>query len=360
MALAMFSLLTGLAGGLMMMSWSLPRLLTNANWIMFHGPLMISGFLGTLIGLERAVGLRSAWAYFVPFFTGMGGLIWITGVHNATGTLFIVLGSFGLVGVCLVIIRRQPALPAITMGLGAFAWMTGNLLWVTGWSIHRVVLWWGGFLILTIVGERLELTRFLRPAPWGRPLFLPAIGIFLTGLILSGFSQPIGERLTGAGMVLLALWLFRFDIAGRTIKQTGLPRFTAVCLLSGYAWLTTSGLLMMIYAPLDHGLPYDAVLHALFLGFVIAMIFGHAPIIFPAVIGVSMSFQPSFYAHLVLLHLTLLLRIAGDLAGWMPGRQWGGLLNVFVILLFLANTGYAILDGLVKSRHSRESGNPEN
>jgi hypothetical protein len=26
---------------------------------------------------------------------------------------------------------------------------------------------------------------------------------------------------------------------------------------------------------------------------------------------------------------------------WLPGRQWGGLLNVVVVLLFLVNTAYA-------------------
>jgi hypothetical protein len=88
----------------------------------------------------------------------------------------------------------------------------------------------------------------------------------------------------------------------------------------------------------DTGPSYDALLHAFFLGFVFAMIFGHAPVIFPAVLGVSMAYLPRFYAHLVLLHLTLLLRVVGDLVGWLPGRQWGGLLNALVLLLFLANT----------------------
>lgn len=50
-----------------------------------------------------------------------------------------------------------------------------------------------------------------------------------------------------------------------------------------------------------------------------------------------------FYSHLVLLHLSLLLRVGGDLAIWLPARQWGGLLNVIALLLFLANTGRAIL-----------------
>jgi hypothetical protein len=53
-------------------------------------------------------------------------------------------------------------------------------------------------------------------------------------------------------------------------------------------------------------------------------------------------FRPIFYLHLGLLHLSLLLRVSGDLLPWLAGRQWGGLLNVVAILLFLANTAWAV------------------
>ena len=56
---------------------------------------------------------------------------------------------------------------------------------------------------------------------------------------------------------------------------------------------------------------YDAILHALFLGFTFGMIFGHAPIIFPAVLGRPLPYRPAFYLHLILLQATLLLRIGG-------------------------------------------------
>jgi hypothetical protein len=45
---------------------------------------------------------------------------------------------------------------------------------------------------------------------------------------------------------------------------------------------------------------------------------------------------------LALLHLSLLRRVGGDLAVWLPGWQWGGLLNVIAILLFVANTVLAM------------------
>jgi len=66
-------------------------------------------------------------------------------------------------------------------------------------------------------------------------------------------------------------------------------------------------------------------------------------VIFSAVLGRPVVFQPHFSVHLVLLHTSLLLRIAANVAGWMPGRQWGGLLNVAAVLLFLPITASAML-----------------
>ena len=90
---------------------------------------------------------------------------------------------------------------------------------------------------------------------------------------------------------------------------------------------------------------YDAMLHVVFVGFVFAMIFGHAPIIFPAVLNLPGPVQSTFYAPLLALHLSLLLRAIGDLAGWSPGRQWGGLLNVMAVLLFLGKLVHTIWRG---------------
>jgi hypothetical protein len=90
------------------------------------------------------------------------------------------------------------------------------------------------------------------------------------------------------------------------------------------------------------GPQYDATLHAFFLGFVFAMIFAHAPIIFPAVLGARMAYRPLFYAHVVLLQVTLAVRLIGDAAGWSAGRQVGGLLNAVTLLLFLVNTVSAL------------------
>ena len=340
LAPGMLALLAALWAGLVRLGWPWPPL--RPTLPLAHGPLMVAGFLGTLISLERAVALGQRWTYAAPLLSGLGALVLLFGPPGTPGPLLMVLGSGGLVIISAFIVYRQPALFTATMGLGAVAWLVGNGLWLLGFPLARATPWWGGFLVLTIVGERLELSRLLRPSRAAHTAFLLATGLFLAGLVSSIPLPGVGVRLAGAGMVLLMLWLLRYDIARRTVRQTGLPRFIAICLLSGYVWLGVSGLLAIAFGDVPAGPRYDAMLHALFLGFVFAMIFGHAPIIFPAVLGLPITFRPTFYVHLGLLHLSLLLRVAGDLMGWLPGRQWGGLLNAVAVLLFLAQTARSL------------------
>ena len=43
-------------------------------------------------------------------------------------------------------------------------------------------------------------------------------------------------------------------------------------------------------------------IHALFLGFVISIVFGHAPVILPAVLRVPLPYRSVFYRPLAMLH----------------------------------------------------------
>ncbi len=340
LALGMLALLTGLWAGLARLGWDVP--LPRPEFSSWHGPLMVSGFLGTLISLERAVALGQSWAYVAPLLTGLGALTLIAGGPLAAAQLLLLCGSAGLVAIFAVIIRRHPALYTVTMGGGAVVWLMGNLLWCLGRPLFQVVFWWAVFLVVTIAGERLELARLQRLTTGAQTAFLLFLGTLLAGLLLLGWWFDVAVRLFGAGMTGLAFWLSRHDIARRTVKQTGLTRFIAICLLSGYGWLGISGLTAMVYGGVPVGPQYDAMLHAFFLGFVFAMIFAHAPIIFPAVLGARMTYRPLFYVHAGLLQVTLVVRVIGDVAGWGAWRQVGGLLNAATLVLFLANTVSAL------------------
>lgn len=347
LALGIASLLAAVWGGLTRLPLNLPLPADNANWLTFHGPLMVCGFLGTVIGLERAVGLPDRWPYLAPLLTGAGALTLVAGLMGRNGPLLLTAGSAVFFVVTCRVVQLRRELFTITMSLGAATWLVGNLLWWADWPFARVVPWWIGFLGLTISGERLDLSRFQRAEPAARPLFLSTLFVFLAGVSLSALHQTRGEQLLGAGMLALAIWQARFDLARRTVRQPGLPRFMAVCLLSGFAWLAVSGALLLFTVPLQPGGSYDAALHAFFLGFVFAMIFGHAPVIFPSVLGRPVAYSRRFYIHFALLHLSLALRIIGAMAGWPEIRKWGGALNGVALALFLINT----VSSLVLSRH---------
>jgi hypothetical protein len=136
------------------------------------------------------------------------------------------------------------------------------------------------------------------------------------------------------------------DIARRTVRNRGLTRYIAVCLLSGYVWLAVGGVIIIASRGLSPGTPsYDAALHALGLGFIFSMVFGHAPIIFPAVLRVKLPYHPTFYGPLALLHVSLLVRLAGDAAGQLPLTRAGGLLNALALAAFILGTVSAVVRG---------------
>ena len=148
----------------------------------------------------------------------------------------------------------------------------------------------------------------------------------------------VDSRLSGLGLIMLGAWLLRYDITRYTIKKTGLTRYIAACLLPGYVWLIVGGALWIGYGGnVFAGLTYDALLHTLFLGFVFSMIFGHAPIIVPAVMPIDIKYHWRFYIPLVLLQSSLVVRVLADLTLNQPLRMWAGMFNVLAILIFLGN-----------------------
>ena len=139
-------------------------------------------------------------------------------------------------------------------------------------------------------------------------------------------------------MILLTVWLFLYDLAMKTIQREGLTKFIAASLLIGYFWLGVSGIIAVILGQLVAGPYYDAYLHTAFIGFTFSMIFGHAPIIFPGILKISMNFNHRFYLHLFLLHLGLLIRVVADLSLNWDFRLWGALISALAIILFFLNT----------------------
>lgn len=339
---AMACLGAAIWGGLVRLPVDVPLPGRSVGWAAVHGPLMVCAFLGTVISLERAVGLPWRWPYLAPLLCIMAGAHLVAGGSGRTGAALFSAASSVSVGASLRIMKMRPELFTRLLVGGTLSWFLGNLIWLTTAEIQRSLPWWMVFLLLTIVGERVELGRFQKPNPNAPRILTGCLAVLGLGLGWVMLELTWGQRVFGVALMALAAWLIRFDSAWRQIRSPGLPRFMSIFLLTGFVWLSMAGLFLIMRAPLTSGFSYDAALHAFFVGFVISMIFSHAPVIFPGVLGLRMAWSPIFYLHGLLLQLSLLLRVSGDLWEWLPGRRWGGVLNGLTLLVFAVSTASVV------------------
>ena len=112
------ALLAGLNAGLLLAGapapWQEPRLEDR------HGMLMVLGFLGTLIALERAVALRRTGGFAAPALLGAGGLALITPLPALVGQLLLVAGLLALLWVYAGLYRRSRDDLVVVQALAAF------------------------------------------------------------------------------------------------------------------------------------------------------------------------------------------------------------------------------------------------
>ena len=332
LALGMLSLLGGVLTGLARLAWDVPAFATAQSGL--HAALMIGAFFGTVISLERAVALARGWPYLAPAAAGLGGLCILTGAPPLAAPLALLLASLVLLAGSVLVVRQLQAMFTVVLALAVSCWVIGNLAWLASGVLLPALPWWLAFLVLTIAAERLELTRLLPTPQHAKRLFPLCVAVILAGATLSLFDT-LGLQVFAAGLLLLAGWLMAYDIARRNIRFKGITRYIAYALLGGYLWLTLAGVLGLAGAFAPGHVWRDAALHALGLGFVFSMVFGHAPIIFPAVARVKIPYHPVFYLPLLALHLSLLYRLAG---AWQDGFQFrreAGLENALVLLLFI-------------------------
>lgn len=319
-----------------------------------HGTLMVLGFVGTLIALERAVALRQAWGYIAPALLGGGALVQLGpwGASAWPARLALLAGAvvFALVYVPLWRRQRDPAVLVQALGAVAAAGAAGLL--AAGVAVPAVVPWLAAFLLATIAGERLELARLRIRGRWAEPLLVAANAALVALCPVTLLWPAVGYPLFGLAVLVLAVWLVRYDVARATIRATGLPRYVAACLLAGYAWLAVAAGVCLLVPGAPSGAAYDAFLHAVFLGFVMSMVMAHAPVILPAVLRRPLPYRPAMWVPAALLHATLLLRLAlGDARGDTAAWQWGGAGNVLAVLAFVALAAYSA----ARARHPRGS-----
>ena len=337
------SLIAGLLGALALLGFPGPG--PAGRFAAAHGLLMPLGFLGSLIALERAVALGVPLGFSAPLALGIAGIALVAGLPAVAVTSLLLGGALVYVAVYAALLRRDPSLHTQVQAAGGGFLLLAALVLHTGHAIADAVPSVVGFLVLTVAGERLELARLVVLTPLRRRLFLLAAAPLAAGVVLALGAVDAGTRLTGLGLVALTAWFGLFDVARRTVRLSGVTRYIGVCLLAGYVWLGVAGAAWIAGGGAPGAFLRDTMLHAIFLGFVMSMVFGHAPVILPAVLRVPLPWRPWFYGHLALLHAGLVVRVAGDLASSTAAWQAGGILTVCAVILFVvASAGSAIAE----------------
>lgn len=331
---AAVALLAGLDAGLLLLG--LPAPVSAQRLPDVHGMLLVLGFVGTLVALERALALRRGAGFLAPALLGTGGLLLLSPAPLQTGQTVQLLGALALVGVYVPLWQRQRDDAVLVQALGAVLAGGASTLWLGGVPVAALLPWLVGFVVLTIGGERLELARIAMGPRAGQRLVLLA-GAVCAAVVASLLWPDVGYPVLGVVVLGLVGWLAGHDVARRTIRSHGLSRFMAGCLLAGYFWLAVAGAIWSVGGPALEGARYDAVVHAVFLGFGLSMIMAHAPVILPAVLRRPLPYHPVLIVPVVLLHLSLVLRLwVGGGLGVHDAWQVGGVLNITAVLLFVA------------------------
>lgn len=333
---AVAALIAGLAGGLARLGLILPLADTSE----MHGALMVSGFFGTLISLERAVADGRWRTFLVPTLSAAGAALLLKGYGEASAPLFFLAG-IGLVLITASAALRLPTLFTFLMTAASALWPYGTWLWMQGSTLAEVGYIGLGFLVLTVVAERIELSRLMRPSVLARSMLVALVGLMIVALLI---GQPWnGSWLLSPSLAGIALWLLREDIARHTVRGSGFSRFSAACLIAGYGWLIVAALSMLLIPPGVATYGHDAAIHAIAVGFVLSMVLAHAPIILPAVTAAPVRYVPWLYLPAGLLQVAIGLRVGFDAAeasDWLCLPAWLTIAAFAGYVLMLLSTAF--------------------
>lgn len=334
---AALALLGGLAGGLGRLGViTLPEQVVAP--LALHGALMVCGFFGFVIGLERAAAIGSRTARAAPALAAVGSVAAWAMQPGIAAACWLAAG-IALTLAYLVVWRRTPAPHTAVEAAGAACWAGGTALWLLDRPFEHVVIAWCSFLVLTIAGERGELARFVPLSARARYGYLALIALQLAALVLLAVLPGVSRAAAFAwwlSLLGLAAWLLRCDLACRAnLERSGWALHTARCLRLGYAWLALAAAWGLVNVLRGTALDASGPLHLLLLGFVFAMVFGHAPIVLPALLRrpIAAPTRASF-APVLLMSVAVALRGGAEAVGAAPWRAWGGALQALAIVAF--------------------------
>lgn len=324
--LVVLGLVLGISGGWIRLG---STLIPIAPAGMNHGLLMVGSFLGTLISIERAMVMKQRTWLFIPFLTGISIFPFLLGFTDL-GLILLMAGSLGLGIIMHLQTPKHPEFHSALLYAGAASWFIGNLLAYQTGLIAAGSTWWIGFLLFTIVGERLELNQFLPVPSWSKLALKLLLILFTLGLIIPFHAW--GNELMGLASFPIAIWLLVFDMAKVAARKKDQFRYIGIGLRMGYVWLGIYGLILLGME--SHSLFYDLLLHTFFLGFTFSMIWAHAPIIFPTIFAIRETpYHPILWVTWTLFQVSLAGRILFSFLEGYELRKAFGVANGYLVLI---------------------------
>ncbi len=325
----LLALVIGVYNGLIRIGWMFPVNVAVAQ----HGVIMVGSFLCSVILLERIVNFRRTWLYIFPLVNSVSVLFFLEGKF-VIGMQLLFIGGIALAGLFVFLYSVHRELFILIMLIGTISLLAGYLMLMNSRFYPASVSFWFAFILLLVTGERMELTKFLPLSKQATLILLICISLFFIGLVFNFHGS--GHILTGISMIIMSLWMTRYDVAIKSFRMSGLHRYLASNLLAGFAWLLVTGTLLLLKPSAVY--IYDATIHAFFLGFTFSIIFAHGPVIYPGIAGIAKkAFHVSLYFWCLLLHLSLLIRLLADFDVLFQLREISGMLNMIAIFGFFVH-----------------------
>ena len=234
------AMLLGLDAGLLLLG--LPAPVTTERLPEVHGQLMLIGFLGTVIALERAVALRRPWGFTAPLATGLGSLLLLTALPVAVGQGVQLIGLHGAGRDLRCPCGDEPR-PRRSRSSG----------WVLSWPRVGCCCGprasppvpcspgWPGSSYSRSPASASSWPMWQPPGPGAQVGLVAVAAAVAIGAAAALLWPTPGTEVFGLTLLALVGWLLRHDVATRTVRSVGLPRYSAVNLLLGMAWLAVAG-----------------------------------------------------------------------------------------------------------------------
>ncbi|GAB4185631.1 MAG: hypothetical protein OHK0057_09500 [Thermoflexibacter sp.] len=326
----------------MRLGWEFPLAVTTSASVTQHGAIMASGFLASLILLEKIVLLHKSWFLLFPFINVLSVPLFLLDFH-IVGIICLLIGSTAMVGIAIYfILKYKESYHYLLLGGAVLLWM-GNFKLLLNSFYPTTIPFLMGFFLLVIVGERLEMSRFLPVSKFKINILWALIMIWVAGVLFISFHSQF-FAFASVLLSLIALWLLQNDMPKHSIKKAGLHRFVGINLIIAYLWLFIFGIWQFL--PLKIAFAYDAYLHLFFIGFVLSMVLAHAPVILPSVLKLGVKpFYSGLYVWVSAMQISLIIRIIGDVNGNLAWRKIGGVLNGVGFIGYLAMVAILMILG---------------